>query len=221
MGEHGVAYLVRPKELAIAGGAVITHYGFGATVVDSGTTYTYFPTAIFKDLRDGVIEYCTRHDMCGASLMGDGCWRPRGGGPDETSRKALANFPPLKFRFEDGVLHFWQPHAYLYKKGSENTWCFGFADNGDVAQTVLGTTWMLHMNIVFDITNSRLGLAVAECPEFRVRPPQPNGVSAAVSKLNVDHLDQRARDSPESSADDSWLPAMPKVPEIETPDMPR
>merc|ERR1712137_705864 len=43
-------------------------------------------------------------------------------------------------------------------------------DDGPSVRTTLGATWMLHKDIIFDLLGSRLGIAEASCPEFKVRP---------------------------------------------------
>jgi len=39
---------------------------FGRVVVESGTTYTYFPEAIFNKLDAALHSYCQLHGSCGA-----------------------------------------------------------------------------------------------------------------------------------------------------------
>mmetsp|Transcript_24941 Transcript_24941/g.50623 ORF Transcript_24941/g.50623 Transcript_24941/m.50623 type:complete len:250 (+) Transcript_24941:199-948(+) len=91
---------------------------------------------------------------------------------------ALSGFPTLRVTFGGGGRMLWRPQSYLYRKdGTGNVWCYGFQDNGPIQETVLGATWMLHRDIIFDINRRRLGLAEAHCPDFKKRPPAPSGRS--------------------------------------------
>ena len=66
-----------------------------------------------------------------------------------------------------GVDTNWYAKSYLFRKGRGNTWCFGFQDNR-MTETVLGATWMLHHDVIFDLEAKKLGIVDATCPEFRV-----------------------------------------------------
>ena len=37
-----------------------------------------------------------------------------------------------------------------------------------MTETVLGATWMLHHDVIFDLEAKKLGIVDATCPEFRV-----------------------------------------------------
>eukprot|EP00931_Biecheleriopsis_adriatica_P050530 TRINITY_DN29262_c0_g1_i1.p1 TRINITY_DN29262_c0_g1~~TRINITY_DN29262_c0_g1_i1.p1 ORF type:complete len:547 (+),score=82.85 TRINITY_DN29262_c0_g1_i1:70-1710(+) len=148
---------------------------FGRCIVDSGTTFTYFPDATYRSLKQKISSFCDANSQCGASSAGS-CWRVQGG--------KLA-FPSLKFRL-GGIDGYWHPRSYLYKK-SRDLYCYGFESNGHVTETVLGATWMIHRNVIFDVESSQLGIADADCPAFRERPLPPGGnvivgaISAGVS----------------------------------------
>merc|ERR1719235_1359887 len=165
------------------GGKVVASGYFGEAILDSGTTWSYFPTPVFTALRDSIADHCKKTDQCGAELTGSMCWTV----PD--SDAGLARFPSLRFRFGDGQAFFWRPRAYLYRRGAEDPplFCYGFADNGAEQHTVLGATWMLHTEVIFDLEQSKLGLAEAACPEFTDRPGPPTGHSVATPE----HLERK------------------------------
>merc|ERR1719161_2323905 len=135
---------------------------FGRTIVDSGTTYTYLPPKIYSSLRNAITTACNGN-KCG-SASGRNCWRT----------DSLAGFPTIGV-VVSGVETNWFPKSYLFRKGHGNTWCFGFEDNR-MTETVLGATWMLHHDVIFDLEAKRLGVVDATCPEFRVekRPAVPS-----------------------------------------------
>lgn len=144
---------------------------FGQAMVDSGTTYSYFPDDIFLKLDAAVHAYCQAHASCGAVPTGP-CWELNnvGAGP--------VAFPILLFTF-GGVKVNWHPTAYLYQRSSTNKWCKAYASNGLVASTVLGATWMIGKEVIFDAQNKRLGIVEANCPEYK----QGSGPLAPLAKF--------------------------------------
>lgn len=132
---------------------------FGHTMVDSGTTYTYMGSQRYKELRRQIESYCGSHGGCRARRSGT-CWNcPHG----------LASFPTVEVYFGK-VKTFWEPRSYLYRKGTSKQYCYSFEDDGPNAGTVLGASWMLYHEVIFDLNTRRLGIVPANCPEFRRRP---------------------------------------------------
>jgi len=77
----------------------------------------------------------------------------------------------------------WPPDAYLFNRGQPDLWCPAFADNGNTVETVLGVSFFIHKNVVFETEEGQLGVAEAICPEHR-RPPgavQTDGNSLVAS----------------------------------------
>jgi len=136
---------------------------FGRTIIDSGTTYVYMASQPYRALRGAIESYCQSHGGCGARSYGT-CWELPRGSAD------LSNFPVVEFNF-NGAKTAWVPRAYLYRKASASRWCYAFEDDGARATTtVLGAAWMLQQEVIFDLRASKVGIAQANCPEFRERP---------------------------------------------------
>jgi len=170
------AYHIRLKGIALAGGSSLRSQ-FGGTIVDSGTTYTYFPTGLYRELRQAVSTSCDSRRSCRPIASGSKCWSIH-------KREYLDDFPLLRLSFHGGGEMIWRPQSYMYQKGGRGSlWCYGFEDNGPQHETVLGATWMLNQDVIFDLTSKRLGLAEAACPEFQKRPDPPSG---AMSQVGVD-----------------------------------
>jgi len=136
----------------------VMHGDFGVTIVDSGTTYTYFPRPLFNNVVSSLTRYCQEHDGCGATREGSECWRL----DDEAYGPDL--FPTIRFHFQGGTNVDWSPRGYLHERGIQGVWCQTFMEN-NLYQTVLGISWMLHKDVIFDLATSRLGVAKANCPE--------------------------------------------------------
>jgi len=132
---------------------------FGSAIIDSGTTYTYMGTTAYSALRSDIVLYCQGHNGCGARENGN-CWKL-------PSAKALDNFPNIQVLFGN-VKTTWVPSAYMYHRGNTKDWCYSFQDDGLGASTVLGASWMLKQEIVFNMEQKSVGIAQANCPEFRI-----------------------------------------------------
>jgi hypothetical protein len=156
-------YFIFPEGISVGGEAgarqnlvAVGKEAFGVTIVDSGTTYTYFPEEVYKKLIDHLDRYCERHGGCGARRIDSECFRLGPGvGP--------VLFPPLRFLF-GGVEISWEADGYLQQRGEPGMWCQAFKPHA-LFQTVLGISWIIHNDIIFDIARSQLGVAKAHCPE--------------------------------------------------------
>jgi len=130
--------------------------------IDSGTTYTYMATKPYRELRRAI----EAHHGKRRRPHGD-CWLLNGSSD-------LRNFPDIEVFF-GSVTTVWVPKAYLFRKSRSNRWCYAFYDDGPNANTLLGATWMLHQDIVFDLSKKSVGIVRAKCPEHRERPPHSAG----------------------------------------------
>mmetsp|Transcript_60074 Transcript_60074/g.110380 ORF Transcript_60074/g.110380 Transcript_60074/m.110380 type:complete len:568 (+) Transcript_60074:130-1833(+) len=135
--------------------------GFGHTMIDSGTTYTYMGSAPYRALKGDIEDYCRKHKC--ASKSGTKCWTVSKG------PSGLSRFPPVKVQMK-GATSVWEPRGYLYRKGTSNQWCYSFEDDGPRAPTVLGASWMLYKEVIFDLRVNKVGIVRAECPEYKKRP---------------------------------------------------
>ncbi|CAK0818026.1 unnamed protein product, partial [Prorocentrum cordatum] len=149
-------YFVSIDGLGIVDGRETVHIGlgatanpFGATIVDSGTTYTYFPDEVFSALATRLEDYCAEHGGCGADRESDRCWRLRGGASGPTG------FPPLAVQFSGGVSVEWEPRSYLQQHGDDALWCRTFMGT-TTKQTILGISFMLYKDFIFDLALGRL-----------------------------------------------------------------
>ncbi|CAK9069635.1 unnamed protein product [Durusdinium trenchii] len=165
-------YGITLSKLAVEGGIELGT-GFGRTFVDSGTTYTYLPNSLYRQLRDSVKAVCEQ--KCGQPA-GNTCWKVSG---------SLEAFPRIVFTFSKNTVMFWPASSYLYRKTGD-LHCLGFESNGAVPETVLGATFMINQMVVFDTQSSRLGLAHSQCPSFTQRPKPPQSVRSG-NGLNTPH----------------------------------
>ncbi|XP_026194482.1 aspartyl protease family protein 1 [Cyclospora cayetanensis] len=142
---------------------------FGKTLVDSGTTYSYFPPAVFAAWRQVLNKYCSPALFCQREKDGRPCWRA-------TSDSFLASqLPVIKLTFQEGQSISWAPQSYLYRR-TGGFWCDGLDDN-HAQESVLGLSFFKHKQIIFDREEHRLGAINARCPNYFLeeRPQPPDG----------------------------------------------
>jgi len=136
-----------------------SHIGpFGQTLVDSGTTFTYFASAHYKWLTKVVEDHCHTSGTCGK--LDKGCW----------SDADLKGFPVFQFHFNPDVVVDWNPREYMYALGRSNRYCYGFKNDGNTRTTTLGATFMLYKEVIFDLDAKKIGFLPEECPEHKARP---------------------------------------------------
>jgi len=176
---NGGAYRVRLTGMRIAGRVLSGNWG--SAMIDSGTTYTYMGSRPYHSLRNEIESHCRSRGKCGTSR--GTCWSV-----DE--EVGLAGFPTVEVIFEGSVVTEWHPKSYLYRKGKGRSWCYAFQNDGANANTVLGASWMIHKEIIFDMSVNKIGIVNAKCPEYTHRPrhnPAENkrqhGASPAVVQL--------------------------------------
>mmetsp|Transcript_41591 Transcript_41591/g.75396 ORF Transcript_41591/g.75396 Transcript_41591/m.75396 type:complete len:519 (-) Transcript_41591:102-1658(-) len=162
----GSKYQVPLRSMEV-GGQKLT--GFATTLLDSGTTFTYFPDTHYRRVYDGIKKHCQANKKCG-TLRGS-CFGGLGKSPD------FSGFPVVKVHF-DGLSVDWKATEYLYFKHGKD-WCFAFENDGRAPTTTLGASFMLNKDVVFDLGAKKIGMVEATCPQHLAskRPPAPHGRS--------------------------------------------
>merc|ERR1712014_265166 len=70
---------------------------------------------------------------------------------------------------EDGAVKIeWPVRSYLNRR-YDGLWCYSFDEHAQ-PQTILGISWVLHRDAIFDLANGRFGIADATCPEYSKVP---------------------------------------------------
>jgi len=162
-------YMLQPAGMKLEDRLVSTNTDdFGEAVVDTGTTLTYFPKMLYANLIASIDSYCLLPDKCKAKRL-EGhphCWQFSG-------PVSEANFPTIMMRFRmtgEGEEVPWRPAGYLSKRLSNYVMCYAFAPNTQVENTILGISWLLEKDVMFDLKNHKFGVAEARCPEHHKVP---------------------------------------------------
>merc|ERR1712187_1002026 len=153
-----------------------------------GTTQTSFPTSVYNALVNNLLQHCkaTQQGMmhlqqngCQAKYEKPSCWRLNS--LDIKGREEPTGFPEIHMNFrgvEGETSVAWPAKAYLRSTSDPEVWCYNFVPGQD-NRTVLGISWMLHKDIIFDLTHRRLGIARAKCPEHHRSEAKQTVITAA------------------------------------------
>eukprot|EP00921_Rhytidocystis_pertsovi_P007920 GHVQ01013099.1.p1 GENE.GHVQ01013099.1~~GHVQ01013099.1.p1 ORF type:complete len:696 (+),score=76.94 GHVQ01013099.1:392-2479(+) len=173
-------YIVALTSLKV-GDNVIASRGrdFGDVVVDSGTTYTYFPRRIYRSLRKVFDELCTTENNCQYSNDNRQCWSIA----DPASFPSF--LPIIKLTFSDVDLD-WRPASYLYFRG-ETFWCTAIDEEEYYTNTVLGMSFFKHKEIVFHREEHKIGFIEANCPSHssKHRPTEPEDTEQEIPSVTI------------------------------------
>ena len=135
------------------------------SIIDSGTTISYFPKFFFEQVNQFVKEYCneTQRGNCGKirydSELGN-CFSFNNNNELEF---VLDNIMPnITFKLE-GFDFIWEPRNYYFNNSYNDIYefCLGFSSSG--SKFTFGSTWMRGYDIIFDRDKLRLGFAKANC----------------------------------------------------------
>ncbi len=137
------------------------------SIIDSGTTVSYFPFFIINTIIDIIKEKCNKDefkDKCGSNKkikeMGE-CFI-------FTNKKqmnyAIYNiFPNISFFFQGNLTFIWEPKNYYFDNSKKEIMlCFGFI--GDHSNRItLGTTFMKGYDFIFNSQENKIGYVKANC----------------------------------------------------------
>ena len=129
-----------------------------ATLLDSGTTFVYFPDPLHSLVRTYFHRACEGH--CGQPLTPSDEIHPCYEHTQGTIEEFWGNFPVLRLQLEEEWVD-WEPQAYMYSRGG-GLYCLGIYPSGGV-ETVLGSLFMRLREITFDRVQSRLTIYSSRC----------------------------------------------------------
>eukprot|EP00923_Selenidium_pygospionis_P038019 GHVN01066492.1.p1 GENE.GHVN01066492.1~~GHVN01066492.1.p1 ORF type:complete len:545 (+),score=37.13 GHVN01066492.1:68-1702(+) len=136
-------------------------------LLDTGTTYTLLPAEVLDRFIEQLQRHCdkSKSNCVGKWLHGDAlisnadlrekCWML-----DKDSD--LKSFPSIILKGSQTVLSI-EPHTYMYPRMRSRVWCVGLKEHPEDG-VVLGATFFIHRNVLFDLENYRIGFADATCP---------------------------------------------------------
>ncbi|KAL6634338.1 hypothetical protein ACP70R_027009 [Stipagrostis hirtigluma subsp. patula] len=121
------------------------------TVIDSGTTLTYLPEAVYKTMMSAVFE--KHQDLSLRNYQDFLCFKFSGSVDD--------GFPIITFNFEGDLTLNVYPHDYLFQNGYD-LYCVGFLNGGLQTKdgkdmVLLGDLVLSNKLVVYDLENQVIG----------------------------------------------------------------
>ena len=160
-------YRVKLKDVIVNSKDFHLNYNEYYTIVDSGTTISYFPKTLYTEVEKQINIFCSQvHKCLGDSYPTDNglCFKIK---ENVSLENFLLSMPDIHFTFEKNVKYTWKPQSYLYNSTDSNindlpTFCIGltgWASN----EILLGSTWMHNHDIIFDLENRKIGFVESNC----------------------------------------------------------
>ncbi|XP_023921761.1 aspartic proteinase 36 [Quercus suber] len=174
-------YNIDLKEVHVAGKPLmlnpIVFDGRHGTVLDSGTTYAYFPEPVFIAFKDAIMkELNSIQKIQGPDPnFNDICFSGAGSDVSELSK----TFPVVDMVFGNGQKLSLSPENYLFRHLKvRGAYCLGIFQNGKDPTTLLGGIIVRNTLVMYDREHSKIGFWKTNCSELWERlqisgaPPQ-------------------------------------------------
>lgn len=169
----GKTVLNIPKQVYEAGA------GKGA-IIDSGTTLTYLPGAIFDPLRQMILASQANLSIHLVDNLLD-CFK--------FDKSIDDSFPTVTFGFENSLELNVYPHDYLVPYNDE--WCFGWQDSEKLQSDavkdliILGDLVLTNKLVLYDLENQVLGLSDYNCSSTIGMKDETTGAVNQVGSQNL------------------------------------
>ncbi|CAN6248119.1 unnamed protein product [Urochloa humidicola] len=127
------------------------------TIIDSGTTLTYLPELIFKEVMLAVFN--KHQDITFHDVQNFLCFQYSGSVDD--------GFPTITFHFEDDLALHVYPHEYFFANGND-VYCVGFQNGGSQSKdgkdiVLMGDLVLSNKLVVYDLENQVIGWTDYNC----------------------------------------------------------
>jgi hypothetical protein len=213
-------YVVQVAGMGLEG-SPLTAEGFNSphTILDSGTTFTYIPSAPYSALRSAIASYCAadRAARCKgsvASVSGEPlCYRL-------TDPAHISTFPSMSFTLTgsgDGgsvVVVVPPQHLFINMGWDQGAYCLSVYDNGH-GGGVLGANVMMGHDVIFDMEGAgagpRAGFATSTCvlpPPGELLPTPTASPTPTPSQTPSPSPTSTSSNTPTASATPSTTPSV-------------
>ncbi|TVU02779.1 hypothetical protein EJB05_51708 [Eragrostis curvula] len=149
------------------------------TIIDSGTTLTYLPESVYKNLRD--VVFSKYQDMNFRNYQDFDCFKFSGSVDD--------GFPTVTFSFEGDLTLNVYPHEYLFQYGRD-VYCVGFLNGGLQTKdgkdmVLLGDLVLSNKLVVYDLENQVIGWTDYNCSSSIKIKDDKTGATYTVDAHNI------------------------------------
>ncbi|XP_039067574.1 aspartic proteinase 39-like isoform X3 [Hibiscus syriacus] len=150
------------------------------TIVDSGTTLAYLPSAIYEPLMAEILSLQPALQLHSVEEQFT-CFQYMENVDD--------GFPTVKFHFEGSLTLTIYPHEYLFQI-REDIWCFGWQNSGTQSKDgkdmiLLGDLVLSNRLVVYDVENQTIGWTEYNCSSSIKVRDESSGVEYTVGAHDI------------------------------------
>ncbi|CAN6270636.1 unnamed protein product [Urochloa humidicola] len=162
------------------------------TIIDSGTTLTYLPELVFKEVMLAVFN--KHQDITFHDVQNFLCFQYSGSVDD--------GFPTITFHFEDDLALHVYPHEYFFANGND-VYCVGFQNGGSQSKdgrdiVLMGDLVLSNKLVVYDLENQVIGWTDYNCSSSIKVKDDKTGATHTVNSHDI------------SSSSSGWRFQLPK-----------
>ncbi|KAI3787330.1 hypothetical protein L1987_41728 [Smallanthus sonchifolius] len=162
-----VFYYVHIKSVIVAGETLdipentwnLTSDGFGGTIIDSGTTLSYFADPAYNIIKKSFMEKVKRFPLVNDFPILEPCYNVSGI-PDYKN-----DLPSFGILFNDGAVWNFPVENYFIKLEPEEVVCLAVLGTPRSALSIIGNYQQQNFHIMYDTKTSRLGFAPTRCAD--------------------------------------------------------
>uniref|UniRef100_A0A0E0KP40 Peptidase A1 domain-containing protein n=1 Tax=Oryza punctata TaxID=4537 RepID=A0A0E0KP40_ORYPU len=149
------------------------------TIIDSGTTLTYLPEIVYKEIMLAV--FAKHQDITFHNVQEFLCFQYVGSVDDD--------FPKITFHFENDLPLNVYPHDYFFENG-DNLYCVGFQNGGlqskdGKGMVLLGDLVLSNKLVVYDLENQVIGWTEYNCSSSIKIKDEQTGATYTVDAHNI------------------------------------
>ncbi|KAI3694061.1 hypothetical protein L1987_77020 [Smallanthus sonchifolius] len=162
-----VFYYVHIKSVIVAGETLdipentwnLSSDGFGGTIIDSGTTLSYFADPAYNIIKKSFMEKVKRFPLVNDFPVLEPCYNVSGI-PDYKN-----DLPSFGILFNDGAVWNFPVENYFIKLEPEEVVCLAVLGTPRSALSIIGNYQQQNFHIMYDTKKSRLGFAPTKCAD--------------------------------------------------------
>ncbi|KAL2474450.1 Eukaryotic aspartyl protease family protein [Abeliophyllum distichum] len=132
--------------------------GAGGTIIDSGTTLSYFADPAYKIIKEAFVKKIKGYPVVKDFPILDPCYNISG--------VAKLNMPSFGILFSDGAVWNFPFENYFIKLEPEEVVCLAILGTPRSALSIIGNYQQQNFHILYDTKRSRLGFAPTKCADI-------------------------------------------------------
>ncbi|KAF9588730.1 hypothetical protein IFM89_015167 [Coptis chinensis] len=158
-------YYVQIKGIMVGGDVLdipkdtwnLSQEGAGGTIIDSGTTLSYFADPAYKIIKDAFMKKIKGYPVIKDFPVLDPCYNVTG--------MKNVELPDFSILFEDGAVWNFPVENYFIRLDPEEIVCLAILGTPRSSLSILGNYQQQNFHIMYDTKKSRLGFAPMRCAD--------------------------------------------------------